>query len=99
MKMSVSVLLWQCDPTTIHFGIGMETATFSIAPLKTVHSKDFGKVMTRSMYDSSKVHFFVKGVDRSNAYLYDFYVMEYPSKRGLIPWKSVDRFSTNAVTR
>lgn len=72
---------------------------FDHAKKDSTFSSNSGKLIARTTYDSSKVHFFVKGIDRSNAGQYEFRVMEYPSKHELIPWKSVDRFSTEEVNR
>jgi len=72
---------------------------FYQAKTDSVLSSDFRNMIARATYDTSKVHFFVKGIDRSNADRYEFRVLEYPSKHELVPWKKIDQFSTEAVNR
>jgi len=56
-------------------------------------------LISRTTFDSSKVHFFVKGVNRVNAYLFKFRVLQFPSGKEIIPWTTISGFSDPVVEK
>lgn len=55
-------------------------------------------IVARTTFDTAKVHFFLHGVNAGNARRYEFRVVEYLTRRVIVPWKAVDRFTDSTLT-
>jgi hypothetical protein len=49
-----------------------------------LRSKD---IIARTTFDTSSAHFFVHAINKFNAHLYEYRVLEYPSNKIIEPWK------------
>ncbi len=56
-------------------------------------------IVARTTFDTARAQFFLHGVNVRNAGLYQFRVQEYPSKRLLVPWQAITRFTDDALSR
>ncbi|RAK02885.1 histidine kinase [Larkinella arboricola] len=55
------------------------------------------EILARTTFDTACAHFFLHGVGPQNAHLYQFRVMEYPSKRIQVPWHGITRFTDSTL--
>ncbi len=56
-------------------------------------------LVARTTFDTAQAHFFLHGVNLENASSYRFRVMEYPTKRVLVPWQRIDRFTDSTLIK
>ena len=55
--------------------------------------------IARTTFDTARVHFFVHGVTKLNGSIYQFRVIEYPSRNVIVPWKSVTQLTDSLFTK
>jgi signal transduction histidine kinase len=55
--------------------------------------------IARTTFDTARVHFFLHGVTKLNARIYQFRVIEYPSRNVLVPWKSMTQLTDSLFTK
>lgn len=64
----------------------------------SISESNDNNLVARTTFDSSKVHFFAKGIDQKNSSQFQFRVSEYPSKRIIADWQGIKAFSTEQVS-
>lgn len=82
---------WNVRNKSIHFdALAKDTSFTASRP---------SDILTRTTFDTANAQFFLHGVNKNNANLYQFRVIEYPSQKVLIPWKSITRFTDSSVIK
>ncbi|MVM33809.1 histidine kinase [Spirosoma sp. HMF4905] len=56
-------------------------------------------LVARTTFDTARAQFFLHGVNRTNAYSYQFRVMDYPTQNVIVPWKSIANFTDSALIK
>lgn len=57
------------------------------------------EIIARTTFDTAKVHFFLHGINRKNASIYQFRVIEYPSRKMIVPWRSTTQLTDSVFTQ
>ncbi|GAB3023067.1 sensor histidine kinase [Spirosoma pulveris] len=82
--------LWSIRETSKNFHLLNDTS------FRQLRSKE---LLVRNTFDTARAQFFMPGVGRKNAYLFQFRVMEYPGNRILVPWRGIDQFTDSTLIR
>lgn len=61
-----------------------------------VRSKE---LIARTTFDTSSAHFFLHAVNKLNAHLYEFRILEYPSNKIVEPWQSITKFTDSTLIK
>lgn len=56
-------------------------------------------VVARTTFDTAQAQFFLHGVDGRNADAYQFRVLEYPSRKLIVPWSAITRFTDSSLSK
>lgn len=80
--------LWSIRETSKHFHLLNDTSFRQLRPKE---------IIVRNTFDTARAQFFMPGVGRKNAHLFQFRVMEYPGNRILVPWRGIDRFTDSTL--
>jgi two-component system LytT family sensor kinase len=65
-----------------------------IPGFRQLHSRS---IIARTTFDTAKVHFFLQGITKANAFTFEYQVQEYHGSV-VVPWTRVQHFSNAAVT-
>lgn len=57
------------------------------------------ELIARTTFDTSSAHFFLYAVNKLNAHLYAFRILEYPSNRIVEPWQSITKFTDSTLIK
>ena len=55
--------------------------------------------MARTTFDTARVHFFLHGVTNKTVSMYQFRVIEYPSRNVIVPWQSISQRTDSLFTK
>ncbi|MFD2572813.1 sensor histidine kinase [Spirosoma soli] len=83
--------MWSIREKSKHFDTLDKDANF-----KRVRPKD---IIARTTFDTARAQFFLSGVGPQNAHLFQFRVIEYPSNRVLVPWRTINQFTDSALIK
>jgi two-component system LytT family sensor kinase len=80
---------WAIKGRSIYFDTFLKDSSFtSVRPLD---------IVSKTTFDTARAQFFLHGADKNSAALYQFRVMEYPGRKILVPWKSINQFTDSSV--
>ena len=57
------------------------------------------EIVARITFDTARAQFFLHGVNSRNANIYQFRVMEYPSRQVIVPWKAITQFTDSSLSK
>lgn len=81
---------WVANSDSKHFKVAEDSSFSQSRGANTV---------ARTTFDTTRVHFFLHGVNEHNAARYQFRVTEYPTNEILVPWKAIDRYTDDTVAK